>query len=110
MNAESERARAEADRLRQDRATDPESPPANGATVLVCQTYNSGGSYPASAKRFYWLKVCAVAGAEVEGGTGTITPGTRKLRALNLGTRVPPHSPATDLVVRWVRSRYVFRY
>jgi hypothetical protein len=109
-DADAERLRRELDELRRTTGAEYE-PPANmlGATI-VCQTYNSGGGYPTAAGRFYKVKATVVGGDQVENGAGTLSAKTRVYLALNLGARIPPHTPPTTVVVRAVPNRFVFVY
>jgi len=65
-------------------------------------------SYPTSSQSFYACSPLTVLGREVEGGAGTLTPGTSTLFALNLGSAIPPIG--ANVVATFVDNRWVFRY
>ena len=75
--------------------------------VLVCQT-TTHTTYPTSAGAFYYCKILAVLGAEVEGGAATLTDTGRRLYAYNLGASVPPSG--TNVLVWGPAWRRTFSY
>jgi hypothetical protein len=81
--------------------------PSFGMPCLVAQT-KTLSSYPVSAQRFFACSPLTVLGLEVEGGEGTITPGTSTLFALNLGSAVPP--VGANILATFIENRWVFRY
>ena len=81
-----------------------------GSRGLLCQTTTapSGGSYPTSAGKFFWVQALDVFGAEVEGGAGTTTASGEKFLALHYGATAPAVS--AKVWVDWVSFRFVFDY
>jgi hypothetical protein len=81
--------------------------PSLGMPCILVQT-TTVKTYPTSAQSFYACLPLTVLGAEVEGGAGSITPGSSTFFALNLGSAVPP--VGTHILATFVESRWVFRY
>ena len=81
--------------------------PSLGMPCLAAQT-TTIARYPTSSQSFYACSPLTILGPEVEGGSGTTTPGTSKFLALNLGSAVPP--VGANLLVTYVDNRWVFRY
>jgi len=81
--------------------------PSLGMPCLVAQT-KTLSSYPASAQRFFACSPLTVLGPEVEGGPGTLTPGTSTFFALNLGLAVPP--VGANILVTFIDNRWIFRF
>ena len=79
-----------------------------GSSSLLVKTATKT-SYPTSAPSFYYCQVQTVTGAEVEGGTGTLSADSGSfVYALNLGSAIPP--VGTPLIVTFEPYRWTFRY
>ncbi len=78
-----------------------------GPPSLVAQT-TTLKAYPTSASQFFACFPMTVLGPEVEGGPGTLAPGTTTFLALNLGSAIPPKG--TSVLATFVDNRWVFRY
>jgi hypothetical protein len=81
--------------------------PSLGMPCLLVQT-TTVKTYPAVAQSFYACSPLTVLGTEVEGGSGSITLGTSKFFALNVGSAVPP--AGTNILATFVDNRWVFRF
>ena len=80
---------------------------APGTPSLVART-TTIKTYPAGAQQFYACIPMTVLGPEVEGGAGTLNPGTSTFLALNLGSAIPP--TGTAILATYADNRWVFRY
>jgi hypothetical protein len=81
--------------------------PSLGMPCLLVRT-TTIKTYPTSAQSFYACSPLTILGSEVEGGAGSITPGTSTFFALNLGSAVPP--VGTNVLATFVENRWVLRY
>jgi hypothetical protein len=81
--------------------------PSLGMPCLLAQT-TTIKAYPTKAQSFYGCSPMTVLGAEVEGGAGSLTPGTSTFLALNVGSAIP--STGTTVLATYVDNRWVFRY
>lgn len=84
------------------------APPASGGSVTASARTVNGGKYPTAASSFFLLVPITALGPEIEGGPVTLTPGSAKFAAYNLGRSIPPIG--TDILVTYTRHRWVFRY
>jgi hypothetical protein len=80
---------------------------ASGSESMVARTV-SLGSYPTTAQSYFALNPITVLGAEVEGGSATLTAEPGIFFALNIGSTIPP--TGTDLLVTFIGNRWAFRY
>lgn len=66
-------------------------------------------TYPTTAGSFYACSAVLLTGAETEGGAGTLTlDSSPTIYAYNIGSSIP--ASGTNLVITYVRDRWVFRY
>lgn len=79
----------------------------SGALAVAARTV-SGGSYPASAQRYYKLEVYTVTGTETEGGTATETATGSYVYAFNIGNAVP--TAGTRVLAVFAGYRWEFSY
>jgi hypothetical protein len=84
-----------------------DSDPTLGAPSLLALT-TTLRVYPTAPQSYYACLPLTVLGPEVEGGPGTVSPGSTAFFALNLGGTVPPSG--TQVVTTFVGNRWVFRY
>jgi hypothetical protein len=92
---------AEADQTRELEYT------GEGAACFVGKTI-ACSSYPTTAAVMYCVAAVGIMGTETEGSSGVFTVQTPTLKALNVGSAIPPSG--TLLVVTRVPNRWVFRY
>ena len=85
---------------------DPGGPVTGGALVVQTATKDT---YPAAAAAYYYCEIVAVSGAEVEGGTATLTALGQYLYAYNVGSAVPA-AGTTLLAVPDGRGRWTISY
>ncbi|WP_422932023.1 hypothetical protein [Singulisphaera sp. PoT] len=80
--------------------------PSRSSSILVQTTVQS--TYPTTARGYYAVVQVDPGGAEVEGGGATLTAGTAKFYALNVGAKVPP--VGTLAVAYPLNGRWVFKF
>jgi hypothetical protein len=103
----------EAARLRQDDEAfrddlvRQDQPGVGGAACAILQT-TTQTSYPTAAGRVYQCLLMVATGTEVEGSSATIDGAGRTVKALNLGSGVPPSG--TNVLGTFVPYMWTFRY
>jgi hypothetical protein len=80
---------------------------ASGAPAMLALT-TTLSTYPTAAQSYFACLPLTLLGTEVEGGPGTVTPGSATFFALNIGSTIPP--AGTQVFTTFVGNRWVFRY
>ena len=86
----------------------PDQPVYVGDNPTVLALTTTLQTYPTDAQCFFACQILSLLGAESEGGSGIVVPGSGTFFALNLGSTIPPSG--TQVLASFVGNRWVFRY
>ena len=106
MILDAERFRVRTDAIADD-LTRPLAAP-GAAAICVLATTTTLKNYPNAAFAYYACLANVVLGAELEGGSASLTPTLSSFFALNVGNSTPPNG--TAVIANYVGNRWVFRY